>query len=233
MILLLFCYGGLDLVTLRSGDRTRLKRLAVAAFVVLVLIVGGRQFFERTDLGHKFARKLSRSVEEVASQDFGSPDDITRHWRGYETHRAWIAYREGGPVELLVGQGYGKLLDTGMRVPLGGELMQYLPTVHNGYSDLLLKTGIVGIACYVLFFLRLFVFGYRRSKADRRDLVLCGRLLMGSCVAVLAMTIPISGLMNKVSLNPATLLLGALTAYCLRVEVEVAAQKGAVVEAEE
>ena len=112
------------------------------------------------------------------------------------------------------------MLNTGVRMVLAGELMQFIPTMHNGFAELLLKTGLIGVICYCIFFLRVMLFGFRQSRMDRTDLLVVAQLLIGCALALMAMTITVSGLLNKMSMNPAILMLGALIAYPRRQEVE-------------
>lgn len=220
VILLFAAYAGPDLWSLRAGNRAPLRRLAVVGLLGLVVGLAGYRIAVNTELGRTFAQKVGQSVVEVTDVTFEDRGEITRHWRAYESQRAWESYRDGNALQYLIGRGYGTLLNTGVRMVLAGELMQFIPTMHNGFAELLLKTGLIGVLCYCIFFFRVARFGFRQSRTERPDLLVVGQLLIGCVLALMAMTVTVSGLLNKMSMNPAILMLGALIAYPHRQEVE-------------
>lgn len=76
------------------------------------------------------------------------------HWRGYEASRA-INQLNG--MRLVFGNGFGSLIDLGFETQLGGETIQKIPVLHNGYIYVMFKTGLLGLFLYLFFYLRLFL----------------------------------------------------------------------------
>ncbi len=112
-------------------------------------------------------------------------------WRGFETHRAWNQYIEGEWFELFLGQGYGKTVNIGFDMRLAGKNFRQLPVLHNGYLEVLLTTGIIGIFLFFFFFLRLALFGIQAVRSKLLDISLGGKglliILLGICVSTFAM----------------------------------------------
>ncbi len=192
------------------------RRVMIAGLMLGVVVIVGQRLIESSEIGSTFAEKVERSLDEVAVRDYRTRADISHHWRGYETYRALSQYREGGPLQLLIGQGYGALVDAGVHMQLGERLMRYVSSLHNGYADLILKTGALGLGLYLLFFVRMLRRGMRAARSAVVELRVAGELLVGACVVLLLTTLVVSGLMNKQSMNPAAMLIGVTLASITR-----------------
>ena len=103
-----------------------------------------------------YRSKIVRSVEEITISDYKSMLDKSRNWRGYETYKAVETYLAGDSIQLIVGQGFGALVDLGFYMPLGGDgdtSYREIPVTHNGYVYILVKTGLIGLICYCIFYI--------------------------------------------------------------------------------
>lgn len=212
--------GGLNLLRPGTYSERGVRKVvtvsvAIVLICVVVLYVGGK-----TVAGSEFLWKLGRSIEEIAASDYHSQREITLNWRGYESHRALMEYRRSSPLEHLAGKGYGASIDMAIRTVLGGESMRFLPTIHNGWVYLLVKTGIVGVVLYAWFFLRLMLDGYRASRSSFAEITMAGDLVVGAGAVLLVTTLTISGLMNKSSLNAAVILAAVSAAAALRMTLD-------------
>ncbi len=229
-IVLAVCLGGLSLFKPQLYTTAAARRFAITLVGCVALLAIAYQVASYTEAGTALLGKMSRSVDEIAAREYRHGPERNLYWRGHEAHRAWIDYRSGSPMEHLFGQGYGNRLDVGVYMRFGETKMRFVPTIHNGFADLMLKTGAAGVLLYLWFFLRLVWRGWRAAFATPPQVRVAGELIVGLSLTGVATTLVISGLMNKVTLNPAVLLLGALAAYTIRVlnfEVESEAAQNA------
>jgi hypothetical protein len=161
-----------------------------------------------------FTEKLLLSLHESAVQDYYSLPQINEHWRGYEMARALATYLRGTPPEYVVGRGLGTLVDLGIDMPLGDEVVRYAPILHNGYMFVLVKTGAVGLLLYAFLLIRFLRSGTLLSADADRQLSILGRLLVGLTLVLVVSTYVVGGMFNKSALLPVLILMGSLLAYC-------------------
>ncbi|MGC3977978.1 MAG: hypothetical protein QM751_06935 [Paludibacteraceae bacterium] len=65
-------------------------------------------------------------------------------------------YADGNFLELFFGKGLGQLIDLKMYIELAGTDWRYIPVLHNGYAYILVKTGIIGVLFFVIFYFNYF-----------------------------------------------------------------------------
>lgn len=83
-------------------------------------------------------------------------------WRAYEA--SLVLNEVEQERKWLQGKGFGSTVDTGFELRLNGEMIQHLPTVHNGVAYVYMKTGILGLLLYFTIFLVLYGYNYRTPK---------------------------------------------------------------------
>ncbi|TWP23748.1 hypothetical protein ETU10_05820 [Apibacter muscae] len=97
-----------------------------------------------------FMDKIKYTKDEVfyanADADNESLEQLYKHWRAYETKCALEQVNNK-----LLGNGFGSLVDLHLKVYLGGEKVQFIPVLHNGYAYVYFKTGLVGLSLYLIF----------------------------------------------------------------------------------
>lgn len=82
--------------------------------------------------------------------DFGT---INQEWRGHETYMAFQAAQADDVLPLILGHGLSISANLGILIELApGEFFSSVDIFHNGYSFIILHSGIVGIALYWLQF---------------------------------------------------------------------------------
>ncbi len=104
--------------------------------------------------------RIFRIFSEMAISDYDSMSEININWRGFETYKTISQYLNGDAIQLIVGQGFGTLVDLGLNIDLGGGVgtgtessnYRYIPITHNGYAYIILKFGLAGIFGYIYFF---------------------------------------------------------------------------------
>jgi len=158
--------------------------------------------------------KMAHSVKEVIVSDYWRLADINENWRGYESFMAIQTYLDGDGVQYAIGWGFGKLVDLGIYMNLGGEDLRFIPIFHNGYLFVLVKAGVLGLILYLYFLASLLLSGKKAVNSPSEEKRLAGRLIIAIGLVLFATTFVIAGFFNKSALIPAILLLGALVCFC-------------------
>lgn len=139
---------------------------SIVAIMVLVNFQGAFEIPEEVT----FTQKILRSVAEVSISDYQNFHEISYNWRGFETFRAIMTWIEGGWGAIIAGKGFGALAELGFTMELAGSDFDAIPVLHNGYAYILLKTGLLGIACYCYFYIS--VWRYKPQPSLVVDVVL-------------------------------------------------------------
>ena len=140
---------------------------------------------------------------------FNYLSDVNLYWRAYESYVSLFDYLNLSLINQVFGAGFGKEVFLGFEINLGGSDFSKIYVFHNGYINLLLKTGIIGFMLYTYFFVKKFL-NYRQKKhIDNGKLIFVRTLLSTICLLIIFITIPIAGLMN-ISIFPIALSFGFL-----------------------
>lgn len=157
-----------------------------------------------------FRSKVVSSFAEVAISNYVDAADINTNWRGFEAYRAVATYLSGNAPELVMGQGFGALVDLGIYTQLGGdEEFRYIPITHNGYVYILIKTGVLGLLCYASFYVNLIRYALRYSHTMNSEQRHLARLLLGCVLSLVAIMYVVGG-MAEIHDSELVLLLGYL-----------------------
>lgn len=130
----------------------------------LTLIVGIFALYLYFNSESGFANSLLNSGKEISIGDYTDPSDRNSKYRGWESYRAYATYIEGNAVQLIIGLGAGKMINLGSSFFLAGEYRHYIPILHNGYMYALVKAGILGVICYLFYFI--YIFRFARKKLE-------------------------------------------------------------------
>lgn len=105
--------------------------------------------------------------------------DFNDNYRSYENIIAVRQVSNQGIEAVLFGEGLGATLDLGRDVwSNDGEMVRYIPIVHNGYMTVFLKSGILGVCFLLLFIIILF----RQRKSDDKLVKQINYLLVGTSI---------------------------------------------------
>lgn len=184
--------------------------LAMVIFGILVVAASRSSALFAVRQTGSFTDKLANIPEEVKIHHFDTFDEINADWRGFEAYRALVTYERFSPREAVMGGGLGTLVDLGFPMDFSAtESYQFIPTTHNGYAYLLVKTGPVGL---LLFFFMLLLIARRgwldsRSRDPNRKFV--GYLLLWTAITLLMTQAVVNGFFNRTGVSPNLLLLGA------------------------
>jgi O-Antigen ligase len=161
-----------------------------------------------------FVQKTANTSSEVDVHSYETYQDINNNWRGFEAARAAKTYADFGGLDKLVGSGFGTMVDLGFAMKLGntGESFEFVPLLHNGYMELLVKTGLLGLSLFITLCIQIAVMAVREFRKSGKCAKLNGLLLLWT-VFVFALTQEaITGILNKGALAPNLFLLGATCA---------------------
>lgn len=79
---------------------------------------------------------------------------------------------------LLFGKGLGSTVDLKMTVFLGDEDLRYISLLHNGFMIVFLKSGLTGIAIFLISLWLLF----KQKKSDLEEVKLVNQLMLGTAL---------------------------------------------------
>lgn len=172
----------------------------IVTTIVLGSILISFNSFEGRQDGEEitFTSKLISSFTEIGSSDFVTERDVTVKYRAYESLMAFQTFATGTTINQIFGRGFGELIDLGLEVKLGENSFQFIPILHNGFLYLLVKTGIIGISCYLIFFILLYKDSGRIyiSSNSNTKIFFFNRLIKASVIALLVSNFVVSSLFN-------------------------------------
>ncbi|MBU2537743.1 MAG: O-antigen ligase family protein [Proteobacteria bacterium] len=191
------------------GLVSKIKIRMVLAISMLIACFFAIAMTTPTDDIKTFRGKLVRSVTEITISDYQGMSDIHHNWRGYETYRALASFSSVNVLQQIFGQGFGAVTDLGLYMNLGGEDFRYIPIFHNGYAYILVKTGLLGLACYAFFYINVIRITLCNTNSLINEQKFLARLLLG-CVLSLIFTMSVVGGMAQMHNSEFVLLLGYL-----------------------
>jgi hypothetical protein len=198
---------------------SRVRNYTVFLLGAAVLLALASGMFHSDKVGvllEAFVEKTANTSSEVNVHSYESYEDINLNWRGFEAARAAKTYAEFGNMEKLAGGGFGTMVDLGFAMKLGigndADSFEFVPVLHNGYMELLVKTGLLGLVLFILFCIQIGFMALREFRQPEKYAKLHGLLLLWTvCVFVLTQG-AVDGIYNKGELAPNLFLLGATCA---------------------
>ena len=134
----------------------RVRNYTVVLLGGAILLVLASGFFHSSRVGaliESFFEKTANTSSEVNVHSYETFEDINLNWRGFEASRAAKTYAEFGDTEKLFGGGFGTNVDLGFAMKLlgshGWESLESISLLHNGYMELLVKTGLLGLSLFI------------------------------------------------------------------------------------
>lgn len=206
VILILFGAGFFTLKRLFRG--LALLGIIILVLQITILLMPEDRLDSDTMLG-----KIALSLDEVIIRDYFNIADMRAHWRGYESYMAFQTYYEGDFLNVLVGHGFGKLIDLKIVTLLGAENLRYIPILHNGYMYLLVKTGFLGLLLHLFYLYMLIQTGIRYIDENDNQLIFAGYCIMAMSIVFVLTTYFAAGMLNKFLFFSLLLLLGCMLSY--------------------
>lgn len=188
-ILLLLTIHGHTIITKKTIKIISALVLLVLAFYVFLFSIN----IQRNKKGlESFLYKLKVAPAEIFKTkiDRQNHADLWDHWRGYEAKRA-LDLLKRKPEAYVIGCGYGSLVNLKFYAPLSGDAkgMKYISELHNGYIFVLYKTGIFGLAFYMIFLFILYTKIYLKRTFERT-------FISGIALCILFATLVIGSFFN-------------------------------------
>jgi hypothetical protein len=153
--------------------------------------------------------KIKFSSQELElSSSFYNFDEFVSNWRGYESNLALLAFSKNlNIISLFFGNGFGFLVDLQTYISLKDVFYKYIPKLHNGYLEVLCKTGVVGVSLLILFYLRLILY-FKRKKRNSIYPKFYIRFPISLIIIQIVTTYTITGIYNKQALDTTLFILG-------------------------
>lgn len=152
MLALLFLFRIIYFVVYERSLTPRQLHMTLLAISITILV-----FFAIGKFVPSFYDKLFNSFSEVrTNNDWNDWATITKKWRGYEIYKAMQTYSDYDFVKKLFGSGFGYSMPLGVSINLGGDFLDEIPILHNGYFGAIIKCGLIGFMIYLLYFINCF-----------------------------------------------------------------------------
>lgn len=187
----------LVLVVLSIGLRGLLTKLNARILIVIAVAAVGYVTVGLTtpaDEVGTLRSKISRTFTEISVANYEDNADVNNNWRGFETFKVLETVSAGTTIQKIFGQGFGALADLGLYMQLGDKDYRYISITHNGYAYILLKTGVVGVLLYVIFYIKIIKFALRNARHSSGAKRSLSNLLLGVVFALIAVMYIIGGM---------------------------------------
>ena len=177
-------------------------------------------FAEGTKSG-ELKEKLQNSLTEISIHErYDSDSEIALNWRGYETSLAVEEIKEGTILNKLFGYGFGKTIYIGNTDYLGYDILD-IPLLHNGFMEITLKTGFVGLLFYLVFFWNAARIAVRNNEKSPDE----ANLLLSILTSCFLATLVITGYYNKSVFDSPCIITGYLLSWIIINKVNVVSIK--------
>jgi len=184
-------------------DKLSFKQVAIAigflllSTIVLVVFIGTSQESELG--GTSFIGKLMVSFTEISVKDYSTVAEMGNNLRGFEAFMAFKGFQQSSFLHQFFGNGFGALIDLETFVPYGITERRFIPIIHNGYMFILIKLGILGIICYVGWFIGIYRKTTKLLKEKSEDPLLqfFSKTCKASILALFLTNLVVTGMFNS------------------------------------
>lgn len=184
----------------------------VASLIIVYLIL---YKFLPNEIRESYINKLISSGSEISSKhNWNTLAEIQQNWRGYETYCALQQWKESHVINQIFGSGFGKRIYVGEyaylllnQVDANGNPTDTIAVLHNGYSTMLIKLGVLGVIFYIIFYFLLIKKAIKGMKILKN---IESKTLLIIAITLLMQTYFLNGLYKDVCFYPLIILIG----YC-------------------
>lgn len=206
-----------SLLAMQNFFSLRVRIFVRTVIIISILIIAAdltlhylHKVSDKDSVLYALTGKYLNSINEITYEKSNPTNrEINENWRGLETKITKAEIRKGTFLEKVFGFGFGKTVFVEYKGLLGIDDPN-IPKFHNGFIELLLKTGYLGLFFYLLFFFVAFWiadYNYPSSESEK--------LLKAILVTSFVCTLVITGLYNKSALDPSCLIAGYLLGFSL------------------
>jgi hypothetical protein len=191
------------------------KSITVMSSVILFVVLGYTAVYQanpqRSGKGiEAFFYKIKNAPIEPFKTKINKDDwkDFNDNYRSYENILTVKQVSDDGTQPVLFGKGLGSTINLGREIWTNdGELIQYIPILHNGFATVFLKSGIFGVLFLIIFMVLL----GKHKKSNLISVQNINLLLIGSAVFLIVSNWVFMGLYLK--LDNKSILLGFMICY--------------------
>lgn len=191
------------------------RSITIVSSILLFVVLGYTAIYQsnpqRSGKGiEAFLYKIKIAPIEPFKTKIDKDDwkDFNDNYRSYENILTVKQVSDDGTSAVLFGKGLGATINLGRQIWTNdGELIQYIPILHNGFATVFLKSGVFGV-----FFLIIFM--YLLGKPKQSELVSVKNinlLLTGTAIFLIVSNWVFMGLYLK--LDNKSILLGFMICY--------------------
>ena len=142
-----------------------------------------------------FLYKMKIAPSEIFSPpksiDTKNHSNLWDSWRAYEAKMAINQVDTFGGF--VFGKGLGALVDLKFFAPLGGEQIRFIPILHNGYINIFLKSGFIGVLLYIMLLVYLYL---TKTKNKNKQMRFTCNVVSGLAVHYLFTSLIVTGIYN-------------------------------------
>lgn len=192
-----------------AGYFDNFKKVLIFVGLTAILVILIAPLLPNLDSQITFLGKLKNSFNEISLTTDADASEMLTNWRGFEAYRAYVAFVNSSIPQQLFGRGWGATVDLGFGVQMSENLYyRYLPTLHNGYMQILTKYGLFGVFLYLLFLWRLTIGS--RKYFNKNNNPSYARLITGLGLVLVYTSLVIAGILNKSNLDAVLVVVGML-----------------------
>lgn len=155
------------------------KLLVLCSFLVLGFL-GYQKIIEINPIRNAkgiegFLYKVKNAPKEIYDPYVVNDDSSRFHdnFRSYETKVTILQILNDSNSALYFGKGLGSTVDYGRYMGTNdGTLIRHAPILHNGYTTVFLKTGLLGLFIYIIIMLSMCFWGGRKESKNQKNIKL-------------------------------------------------------------
>ena len=192
-------------------EKIKLSKLFFFITYLTMFVIMLFQIFQYFEL--PMIERFSNSMNEINPYtQFNNLKDINYNWRGFESYLVFYEFSNAPLVNKIFGFGYGKEVYLGFQAVLNNIVFSKIYVFHNGFSNILLKSGIVGLILYSTFFLKNFIVYNKKFDYEKRKIIFSKKYIANFSIVILISTLANGGLLN-LSIFPIALSYGFFIHY--------------------
>ncbi len=141
---------------------------------------------------YKTQNSFTELFESIETEEIRNDQRLLwEHWRAYEAKKAIDQLNEKGLKSWIIGEGFGSQVDLKTEVNLDGKTFSKVPSIHNGFVNVIFKTGIIGFIFYISFIA--FIFVSNQKPKALGGTILINKLLVATSLYMLFNSFVITG----------------------------------------
>lgn len=191
------------------------RSLKVISITILVTILSyGLLYYSNPKRKGSYTEEFLYKVKIIPIEAFKTKinqedwKDFNDNFRSFENIKTVNQISYGGLQTIISGKGLGSTVDLGRQVRTNDDtLIRYYPYLHNAFSTVLLKSGILGVIVYLF---SIYLIAKKKISQDIQ-VVNLNNLLLGSGVFLIMSSWVFMGFFLK--LDSKSILIGLLIGY--------------------